>query len=140
MFKAERKRAVAKAFLASFLVCFVPLVLPHAVAPVGLLWIGALKEGGDPPWLVGNLVTGLLLQLVACTLWYWFFLHTGWKRVAGVAVIAPLFVVGAEELQELLVSMGLVALSGGAKEKGDRTALLLAAVSGHADAARVQLV
>ena len=98
MFKIGNKRAATKAFLASFLVYFVPMILPHAVAPFGLLWIGFLKEGGDPLWLVGNLVTGLLLQLVAGTLWYWFFLHTSWKRFVAAVVIAPLFVVGAEIL------------------------------------------
>ena len=98
MSKAGSKRVATKAFLASFLVYLTPLILPHAVAPFGLLWIGALKEGGDPLWFAGNLVTGLLLQAVAGLLWYWFFLHGGWKRFVGVVVIAPLFVVGAEIL------------------------------------------
>ncbi len=98
MFKIGNKRAATKAFLASFLVHLAPLILPHAVAPFGLLWIGALTEGGDPLWLAGNLVTGLLLQAVAGLLWYWFFLHRGGKRFVGVAVIAPLFVIGTEIL------------------------------------------
>ena len=111
MFKIGNKRAATKAFLASFLVYFVPMILPHAVAPFGLLWIGFLKEGGDPLWLVGNLVTGLLLQLVAGTLWYWFFIHAGWKRFVGVVVVAPLFVVGAEVLF-LVVLPSLVLIEG----------------------------
>ena len=98
MFKIGNKRAATKAFFASFLVYLVPLILPHAVAPFGLLWIGSLSEGGDPLWLAGNLVTGLLLQAVAGLLWYWFFLHRGGKRFVGVAVIAPLFVIGTEIL------------------------------------------
>jgi hypothetical protein len=89
---SSKRRAVLKAFVASFAVYLIPLIGPHALWLLGEhLYRHLVHRGPDRviAWIAMEWGLAIMLQAVAGVLWYWFFARPKWWRLLPLIVCVP---------------------------------------------------